>query len=137
MCSSGPQFRLHTERSIQSLRYSEPNSALYSELGCCLVCVWARTSRLYSSPKNRPSPLQRTSGWASRVFINHVVPDFASPTRKNTGISSLRKAVPLGDCLLRRAASLSTVDPRRAGPSRRYLSAPRYLETDIGILRTD
>src|ERR671921_2592312 len=131
MCSSGSPSRLHTERSIQSLRHSDPSNALYSELGCCLVCVWARTSRLYSSPKNRPSPLQSTSGWASRVFINHVVPDFASPTTKNTGISPPRKAFPLGDCPLRRTLNRSTVDPRRVGPSRRYLSAPRYLETDI------
>jgi hypothetical protein len=29
----------------------------------------------------------------------------------------------LGDCLLRRTLSLPTVDPRRAGPSRKDLSA--------------
>jgi hypothetical protein len=42
----------------------------------------------------------------------------------------------LGACVLKRVLSLSTVDPRRAGPPRKDRSASRYLENDTGILRT-
>src|SRR5215208_448314 len=91
------------------------------------------TSRRYSLPKKRPSPLQRTSGWASRVFISQVVPDFASPTTKKTGTPSPEDIL-AGAFGLRSILSRSTVDPRPV--LRRNRSAPQYLEFDTGILRS-
>src|SRR5918997_7015698 len=41
-----------------------------------------------SSPKNLPSPLQSISGWELKSLINHDVPDFERPMRKNMGTTS-------------------------------------------------
>src|SRR5215203_3859054 len=41
-----------------------------------------------SSPKNLPSPRQSISGWELNSLINHEVPDFERPIRKNLGTIS-------------------------------------------------
>src|SRR5215210_3738661 len=46
----------------------------------------SRSARLQPAEKKRPSPLHSTSGWESRIFISHLVPDLPSPVTKNTGV---------------------------------------------------
>ena len=50
----------------------------------------SRSARLQPAEKKRPSPLHSTSGWESRIFVSHLVPDLPSPVTKNTGVLSLR-----------------------------------------------
>jgi hypothetical protein len=58
-----------------------------------------------SSPKNLPSPRQSISGWELKSLINHEVPDFERPIRKNIGTTSSEAP---------RVAPLAGVDPARS-----------------------